>query len=174
MKKMVMVFFIIIFLNSLIDLYAQDSVQNIAEMLGEDLLDTLRYLDKNRRIEQSEILNYDNLPGTFWVVVEPYIINGDRYFFQGYVFLNKNCILEVAVVHSPTMNALEALSILPVLYITQILSAMTYKIIDGKIMIFDEVFCYLEDTYLYFNRNNEYRKYRLESRFSIHMADTQG
>lgn len=154
------------------DLYAQNNSQNAREVLGEAALSALRYLDEDRAMEQSKILSYDNLPGTFWVMAEPSIIGGVRYFFYGYIFLDSNCMVEVEIVYNPIIELLEAVSILPVLYISSIRGAMTYKIIDGKIIVEDEFLryleCYLEDTYLYFSDDMGYRKYRLEKQFSIY------
>jgi len=173
MKKILVLFILCIFTNMLVNLNAQNSIENIDGIFGEDLINVFRNIDENRRIKQSEILNYDSLPGTFWVVAEPYIIDGEQHFLEGYLFFTHNYMLEVRVVHNSTIdiNELKALSISPFLYIAFIYSFMAYNIVDEKITVFDEVFCYLEDTYLYFNRNDEYRKYRLESIFSIYYED---
>ena len=57
--------------------------------------------------------------------------------------------------------------------ILSISCAMKYEITDGKIVIENEVFAYLEDTYIYFDSFNDdmsegFRKYRLQSRFEFY------
>jgi len=163
---------LIISLCIFVNLNAQDNIQSASEILGEDVLSLMRYLDEDRAVKQSKILSYDDLSGTFWVMAEPIMEDGIRHFFYGYVFLDNNCMIEVQVEHSPTIDILEAVSILPVLYISFIRDAMTYKIVDGKIIFEDEftryIECYLEDTYLYLCNSIGYRKYRLQQQFSIY------
>ncbi len=169
-------FFLIMSLCIFMDLDAQDNVQSANEISGEDILCILRYLDEDRAMKQSEILSYDNLPGTFWVMAESIVIDdGIRYFSHGYIFLDNKCVMEVEVevVYSPTIKIIDAALTLPILYISDIHRVMTYEIIDGKIIVEDEFLryleCYLEDTYLYFfDDMGGYRKYRLQQRFSIY------
>jgi hypothetical protein len=164
-RKMLICIFIILSINRLLPLYAQNSISNISEVLGEDILSILRDIDETRVKEQSEILSLDDLPGSFWVSIIPYEKGGFSS-FDGYIFLNNNCILDVwGFAHQN--DVLSALSISPTLYIMMIRGEMTYDINDDKIIFMDKVYFYLEDTYLYALYGDEYRRFRLESRFSI-------
>jgi len=168
-KNMFAFIFIILSINRMLPLYSQNSATDIAEYLGEDLLSIIRSIDEKRKIEQSKILNFNDLPGTFWVTSEPSVIGtGGSSFFNGYIFLNNNCILDVLVVNSNNKNVLESLAISPILYIAMIYGSMTYRIDDDKIIFDDDELFYLENTYLYAKRGAKYIKCRLESRFSIY------
>jgi len=134
-------------------------------------------IEENRIEDQQKILSYDDLPGTFWVMDEPVVIDEVNYFFKGYIFLEDNWILEVKVVdRTPLIKYMGNILQLPYrnLYIIPILRAMKYEIINGKIIYDNEIFAYLEDTnlYIYSIINEEfdvdYKKYRLETSFSIY------
>lgn len=153
--------------------YAQTKNDDPVEIdMDKDLWDIINIVEENRIKKQSKILSYDNLPGIFWVMVEPYTIDEKQYFFQGYIFIDKNCVIEVAVKTNSNNSILEKLSLSPELYIRFINGMMTYKIIDEKITIMNKELCYLQDTFLYFFRDDGYKKYKLYDWFSIY--DDQG
>jgi hypothetical protein len=63
----------------------------------EDILEIAKMIEENGIIKQSEILDYDDLPGTFWVRAEPEIIDGKRFYFYGYIFFDSNYMIIVEV-----------------------------------------------------------------------------
>jgi hypothetical protein len=172
MIRKILIFSVILSINKLLPLYAQNSVSDITEFIGEDLLNIIRSIDERRVIEQSKILNLNDLPGTFWVTEEPFVRGtGGVSFFYGYIFINNNCILDVLVVNTNNIDMFKSLSISPTLYIAMIYGSMTYRINDDKIAFDDDELFYLENTYLYARRGDKYIKCRLESRFSIWNSD---
>jgi len=139
-------------------------------------------IEEKKIEEQQKILSYDDLPGTFWVMDEPVVIDEANYFFLGYIFLEDNWILEVKVTdRTPLIKYMGNILQLPYrnLYIIPVFRAMKYEIINGKIIYDNEIFAYLEDTnlYIYSIINEEfdegYKKYRLEASFSIHDFTTE-
>jgi hypothetical protein len=157
---------VILLFSCSICLYAQNDAPVVASY--EDLFTIVKIIEERRIKKQSEILNYTDLPGTFWVVEEPYIIEGKRFFFHGYIFLDENNMLDVQVEPNSNIDILKELSLHPLLYISFINSMMTYKIIDDKIIVMDKELCYLQDSFLYFFVDEGFKKYRLENWFYIY------
>jgi len=164
-KKIIFIFLI---LGILVKLYSHGNENCISEIFEDDVLTIFRDRDDNLRIEQSRIFNYEDLSGTFWVIEDPYIIENTKYFSQGYIFLNNNILIVVDISHGSMIDALEDLSLLPMLYISFINVAIIYSVTNGNIVINGEIFGYLDNSILYVNTRNVYRKYRLERRFSIY------
>jgi len=110
----------------------------------------------------------------FYNMDKPIIIKGEEYYFSGYIFLDDNWILVVKVDAMPRniVSLGRKDRIPPFFYISTITMAMKYNVIDEKIIVDNEILAYLENTYLYIDSFNDeledsYRKYRLESKFSI-------
>jgi len=164
-KKILVFIFIFLSVNRMFYLNAQNNTSEANEILGEDIVSALKRIDEKRIKEQSKILCLNDLQGTFWVSTETYKI-GNLSYFDGYIFINNNCVLFIRGISHQT-DALKDLSISPTLYITMVIGAMTYNINEDKIIYMDKTYFYLEDTVLYVLRDGEYRKLRLEDRFSI-------
>jgi hypothetical protein len=129
-------------------------------IIGEDILEILKEIDEDRIMKQSEILDYSDLPGTFWVMAEPEIVT------LGYIFLDMNYIMIVQVDKIQNDQLLE-FGLAPTLMISKIRRVEPYDIINNKIIMNENVFGYLEDTFLYFNMGREYKKHQLWDWFVV-------
>jgi hypothetical protein len=130
----------------------------------------------NLNEERQEILSIDDLIGTFWVIDNPENDHGidGVYYNVGYIFLGNNVLLVVNVMayeNSEQYNDIFKYhySILSLSYSTYYKLLYDRHNINNKILISEDFYCYLDDTYLYFgNENDGYEKYTLEDRFSIY------
>jgi hypothetical protein len=169
MKNIRIFLVVFLLLNSVVYVSAQESLGiEIDEEFNNYLFELFGVIDEIRAIEQSGIVDYSKLQGTFWVREEPIITDWNTY-YDGYIFMDNNCVISVWVIENPVFYTYmqKRLLISPNFHITNIVDARRYNIVDGKIVVFGEIFCYLEDTYLYFSIGDEFKKYRLESRFPI-------
>jgi len=154
----------ILFMIVQINLFTQENIQ---DLFNEDTLNVLRFVENNRRLEQAGIQNYNDLQGTFWVADESHT-EDINLLLPGFIFLPNNYLLVVHVRHSSDYNEYLELSIKPPLDILFINYSVEYAIIDNKIVVDNEIFCYLENSFLFFKIFDNYIKYRLENRFSIY------
>jgi hypothetical protein len=173
MKMRNILIFLIVLLLNVDDLFAQNRVIEAGEELKDLLTGLYEFIEETRTREQSQILDYCNLPGTFWVMENPEVFAETGYSFRAYIFLNNNYVIEVVVFDGRQVTYVyneEILPLSPVFFIQIINGALKYNIVDGKIVVYGKVFCYLEDTFLFFfsSKNEEFRKYRLYKRFPVH------
>ena len=176
-KNVVILVFFIIFVNNIMNAFSQNySVIIEDEITKNTILGVNEDSEKIRLIEQLNILEYNDLPGTFWVIDKPFFIEEELYWFDGYIFLNDNWMLIVTVDGAipKIIFEQEEIQLRPNLFIRNIKAAIKYNIIDGKMVFDNKVFACLEDdTYLYFYNLAEdefteiIEKYRLETRFDI-------
>jgi len=165
-----------LFLNNISVIHSHNYIILADEEARDSIVRVSNSLYENRLREQSEINDYNSLPGTFWVPEEPIIIDGVKLYTYGYIFLENNWIISVSIFESSPVYIYED-EILQLLYnpfsIRFINFAIRYYINNGNIIIYDEIFGYFEDAALYIfsivddEYNEDFRKYRFESRFMI-------
>jgi len=145
--------------------------QEINKVPDEEMVKMIFEGAESWRIDkQSEILDYENLPGTFWI---PDISLSDErlpmMFSEGYAFLGNNILIIVyGDIYGSGSNPYADLFIRPHYNIMNIKYVLKYDFENGKIKITDKVFLYLEDTYLYSGNDDDgYERYILSDTFSI-------
>jgi hypothetical protein len=167
MKYRVLIFFLfflnfcyVSFSQESIDLSPEERIQNSLDIiLYEQILETSIQIQKER---QQQIVSYQNLSGTFWVIEDvmlyPY---GNGFETSAFVFLGNNIVL---ILRARPLGRSDGYRV-HILY--SIVTAREYNIIDGKLIILPGfIDGYLEDTYLFFGSSEVgYAKYRLECTF---------
>jgi len=143
------------------DISAEIEIQQSIDIIFYDqIMESFTQLQQER---QQQIIDYENLPGTFWVIEDP--VNdpfGNTLEPNAYIFIGDNIVVIVRA--RPTMRADGFWP--KVLF--SVAAPLRYNITDDKLIIIPGFLDgYLEDTYLFFGSSNfGYARYKLESTFS--------
>ena len=138
------------------------------EILYEEILENAIQIQKEK---QQQIVGYENLPGTFWVIDDViHNSSGNTLEPDAYIFLGNSIVLVVSARPVGRGDGYRK----TVLH--RILTADKYNITDDKLIIIPNYLDgYLENTYLYFGSDKMgYAKYRLEGTFASLVDDSTG
>jgi hypothetical protein len=134
---------------------------------ANEIISIFKIVRKNRSNQQSEIIDFDSLPGTFWVIDDSN--HGYSASSYAYIFLKDNMVIVVTSIKNEASNIIpDEVKDVDFFSIDSIVSAVKYKVEQDKIIIFDKLSGYIQDTYLYFGDTTYgFIKYKLYSTFPV-------